>query len=89
MAGKFKKGARCSSTCPTRDHRTFGECMRSKGLNITPNLMHTGRQKKMDVELQAYRDAKRQGVQPASCTQDAVDHAMKISDQTGTAFKAG
>jgi hypothetical protein len=63
--------------------------MRSKGLQVNPNLMHVGAQKKMDSELQAYRDAKRQGVQPASVTQKAIDHAMKVSDQTGMAFKAG
>ncbi len=89
MAGKFKKGARCSSACITKDHRTFGECLRAKGLNVNPNLMHVNAQKKMDSELQAYRDAKRQGVQPASVTQSAVDQAMAISDKTGVAFKAG
>ena len=89
MAGKFKKGARCASTCTTRDHRTWGECVRAKGVQVNPNLMHVGAQKKMDSELQNYRDARRQGVQPASVTQKAIDQAMAISDKTGRAFKAG
>jgi hypothetical protein len=87
MAGKFKKGARCSSACPTKDHRTFGECMRSKGLQLNPNLSNTGATKAWDAELQAYRDARRQGVQPSGTTMDKINQAMEISDKTGIAYK--
>ncbi|QIA28796.1 hypothetical protein [Streptomyces phage JXY1] len=87
MAGKFKKGARCSSACPTKDHRTFGECMRSKGLQLNPNLSNTGATKAWDAELQAYRDARRQGVQPSGTTMDKINQAMEISDKTGVAYK--
>uniref|UniRef100_A0AAU7GYF0 Minor tail protein n=1 Tax=Streptomyces phage Abafar TaxID=3158855 RepID=A0AAU7GYF0_9CAUD len=88
MAGKFKKGARCSSACPTRDHRTFGECMRAKNLNLNPNLADTGASKAWDGELQAYRDARAQGIQPAGTTMNKVREAVEISQTTGKAFQA-
>lgn len=87
MAGKFKKGARCSSACLTKDHRTFGECMRSKNLNLNPNLSNTGASKAWDAELEAYRKARSQGIQPTGTTMDKIRQAEEISQQTGTAFK--
>jgi hypothetical protein len=87
MAGKFKKGARCSSACPTKDHRTFGECMRSKGLQLNPNLSDTGASKAWDAELSAYRDLRRQGIQPSGTTMQKIREADEISQRTGTAFK--
>lgn len=88
MAGKFKKGARCSSACLTKDHRTFGECMRSKNLQLNPNLSDTGASKAWDGELQAYRDARAQGIQPAGTTKQKVQEAVEISNRTGKAFNA-
>ncbi|AUG87347.1 hypothetical protein SEA_ZOOBEAR_42 [Streptomyces phage ZooBear] len=88
MAGKFKKGARCSSACLTKDHRTFGECMRSKSLNLNPNLSNTQATKAWDGELQAYRDARAQGIQPAGTTRAKVQEAVEISNHRGKAFNA-
>lgn len=88
MAGKFRKGARCSSACLTKDHRTFGECMRSKNLSLNPNLSDTGASKAWDGELQAYRDARAQGIQPAGTSMAKVQEAIEISNRTGKAFNA-
>lgn len=88
MAGKFKKGSRCSSACVTREHRTFGECMRSKGLQLAPNLSDTNTQKAWDKELDSYESARRQGVEPRGTKQHQIDEAMKQSEATGVAFKA-
>ena len=88
MAGKFKKGARCSSACLTRDHRTFGECMRSKSLQLNPNLANTQASKGWDGELQAYRNARAQGIQPAGTSMAKVREAEEISQATGRAFQA-
>lgn len=87
MAGKFQKGKRCSSACQTKDHRTFGECMRAKSLNLNPNLSNTGASKAWDAELSAYRDARAQGIQPAGTTMAKVQEAVEISNATGVAFK--
>lgn len=88
MAGKLKKGARCSAACVTRDHRTFGECMRAKSIRLTPNLSDTKRQKDWDKELDNYESAVRQGVQPRGTKQPLIDEAMKASEATGVAYQA-
>lgn len=81
------KGKNCSSACLTKDHKTFGECMRSKNLQLNPNLSDTQRTKSWDGELEAYRSARRQGVQPRGTKMAQIEEAMKISDATGQAFQ--
>lgn len=61
--------------------------MRSKNINLNPHLADTQLQKNWDGELDAYRDAVRQGVQPAGTTTKHVRKAMDISEATGTAFQ--
>lgn len=78
---------KCSSGCPTQNHKTFGECMRSKNLNLNPNLSNTGASKAWDAELDAYRNARRQGIQPAGTTMQKIREADEISQRTGVAFK--
>lgn len=87
MTERYKKGKRCSSACPTKDHRTFGECMRAKNLNLNPNLSDTGASKAWDAELSAYRDARAQGIQPSGTTMAKVREAVEISNATGVAYK--
>lgn len=88
MAGKLKRGLRCSSACLTKDHRTFGECMRSKSVRLTPNLSDTSKQKQWDRELDNYEAARAQGVEPAGTSQKKIDEAMRQSDASGVAFVA-
>lgn len=42
--------------------------------------------KKWDKELQAYRDARAQGIQPAGTSMKKIQEAVKISNETGKAF---
>lgn len=70
----------CSVKCETRNHRTFGECMRAKRLNLAPNLSETNVQKKWDRELDAYDSARRQGVEPEGTTMKKVDEAMRKAE---------
>lgn len=88
VAGKFKMGARCSSACATKNHRTFGECVRSKGVHLNPNLSNTNVQKDWDRELDFYESAVAQGVQPRGTKRALVEEAMNTSDATGVAYKA-
>lgn len=44
--------------------------------------------KKWDKELQSYRDARAQGIQPTGTTTQAVRAAVEISNKTGVAFDA-
>lgn len=77
----------CSSSCVTQDHETFGACMRAKNLQLNPHLADTARSKRWDKELQAYRDARSQGIQPAGTTMKKIREADEISQKTGQAFQ--
>ena len=45
-------------------------------------------QKKWDKELQAYRDARSQGIQPAGTTMQHINEARDASDKLGVAYNA-
>ena len=60
--------------------------MRAKRLNLNPNLSETNVQKDWDRELDSYRSARRQGVQPATTKQKDIDKAMRISEESGVAY---
>lgn len=89
MTGSRSVGKRCScgGGCVT-----FGECIRRKGLRIgycrTASGYDKTRQDKWDAELDAYRAARREGIQPNGTTMKAVNEAKRISDETGTAYGA-
>ena len=81
----------CSSGCPTQDHQTFGECLRSKNAGVM-GLESTGgdysAQKKWDKELDLYRTTRAQGIQPDTTRTKDIRKALEVSDQTGTAYQA-
>lgn len=83
-----KPGTHCSATCPTRDHATFGECIRNKGLRVAPNLADTGASKAWDGEIQAYKDARAQGIQPAGTKMHQIREAVEASNAVGKAYDA-
>jgi len=87
-AAAKRKGVNCASACLTRDHYTFGECVRAKGLQIQPNIMGGQVNKSGESELQAYRDARAQGIKPAGTTKAKVEEAVRISQETGRAYEA-
>lgn len=72
----------CSSTCPTKDHLTFGECIRAKGLQLSPAVSDSygSRQKAWDKELDNYESAVRQGLSPAGTKQHHVDDAVRRAE---------
>lgn len=74
-------------------HATFGECMRAKNIRVAYCQSWKGtdytRVKKNARELEAYKRAREQGIQPAGTTLSAVQKALDASDLTGTAFNAG
>jgi hypothetical protein len=74
------RGKNCSSGCITRDHLTWGECVRGKRMHLNPNLADTGKQKAWDKELDSYESAVRQGVQPDGTKQHQVDAAMRKAE---------
>lgn len=83
-------GFHCSSGCKTKDHESWGECVRAKNARIAYANSAGGNdytaQKKWDAELQAYRDARAQGVQPDGTTMPKIEAALKASDKAGRAY---
>lgn len=82
----------CSTGCPTQDHRSFGECLRGKALQVDVAVPGTGydpaRNKQWDSRINAYKDARRQGVAPAGTRKSQIDAAVKASDTLGEPFRA-
>jgi hypothetical protein len=79
----------CTSGCRTRDHASYGECLRSKAVR-TPamEVEDLTTQKKADKSLDAYAAARKVGIQPASTRPGDVTNAVRVSDMTGQAYKA-
>lgn len=78
----------CSSSCPTPGaHSSWGQCVKAKGIQIGDIA---GRQINLDgeKELDAYRAAVAQGIQPLGTKMAQVEAAVAVSDITGTAYRA-
>lgn len=80
----------CSSSCKTKDHETWGECVKAKSLRLSPHVndAYSKGQKALDADLSAYRSARAQGIQPAGTSRQKVREAVEISERTGTAYRA-
>lgn len=85
-------GENCSASCKTKDHATWGECVRAKSLKVAYAQSASGKdatsQKKADKNLDDYANARQYGIQPKSTRPKDVQAAIRYSDATGTAFKA-
>jgi hypothetical protein len=83
----------CATSCKTQDHTSYGQCLRYQGLAVT-GLESTSssftreRSRKFDAELDAYEAARKEGIQPEGTSMKAIDSAKKISDQSGTPYRA-
>lgn len=80
----------CSSGCPTQDHRTYGECMRSKRQMVGFAASARGADKTKDnlheAELSLYADLRRQGIQPDGTGMAKLKFAEKMSAEQGMAY---
>lgn len=78
----------CSSSCPTPGaHATWGECVRSKGIQIADVDAHI-HNTRQNADLKHYVRAREAGLQPASVSRTDVDKALAITEKTGTPFRA-
>lgn len=68
-------------------HATFGECMRAKGIQFMGVATHVA-VKKWDDNLESYRVARKNGLQPASTKQKDIDYAWSVSNRRGEPFRA-
>lgn len=74
-------------------HPTFGACIRAKNIRVAycqswKDFDYT-RAKSNQKELDAYKHAREQGIQPAGTTMSAVRTALDVSDNLGSAYNAG
>jgi hypothetical protein len=76
-------GDNCSSRCETKDHYTFGECVQSKGIQMS---CRQGNGVAWQKELDLYASAVGQGIQPDGTTTKAVRQALDISDKAGAGY---
>lgn len=79
--------SKCRTGCPTQDHDSWGECLRSANLNVS-NERVSADIKNTDRELSAYRDARKLGIQPASTKMKDIQKAVRASDIIGRAAQA-
>lgn len=81
----------CTSSCKTKDHDSYGECLRSNtpmfvGVSPTRTGWDQDKVKKDEREIQSYWDATRQGIEPRSTRKKDIDAAVKLSNDAGKAF---
>ena len=81
----------CTSSCKTKDHASYGECLRSNtpmfvGVNPTKTGWDQDKVKKDEKEIQSYWDETRQGIEPRSTRKKDIDAAVKLSNEAGKAF---
>lgn len=73
-------------------HETFGACIRAKGIRIGWSQSAKGldatEEKAKWRELDAYKSARDQGIQPGGTSMKQVRDALDLSDATGKPFKA-
>lgn len=75
----------CRAGCPTQDHASYGECLRSAGVRVayanSTNGWDYTKQKKWQNELDAYKAVKKEGIQPKTTSLRDIDQAKAISDK--------
>ena len=82
----MSNGENCTSSCRTRNHVTWGACVRAKDLRVAE--VDSLQQKRADKNLDKYEKARRYGVQPATTRPHDVDQAVRVSETTSSAYQA-
>lgn len=78
----------CTSGCPTPGaHASWGECARSKNLQIADVDAHVRNQRQASG-LKEYVKAREAGLQPKSVFKKDVAAAWAATEATGTPFRA-
>lgn len=77
----------CSSSCSSGPHESYGACLRSKNLQVGDPTAHKFNQNVYRAQDE-YREARYAGLQPERVSRDAVRQAWKITEATGTPYRA-
>lgn len=82
----------CSSGCLTKNHSSFGECMRSKNLKVAYCRSATNErndftaEKTWTRELESYASVRKQGIQPDTTKMSDIRRAEDLSNKAGVAY---
>jgi hypothetical protein len=82
----------CRTGCITKDHATYGQCLRAASLRVGWGRSHLGidrtREKSKNQELDFYHEARMAGIQPATTRTPDIRKAFELSEKAGAAFDA-
>lgn len=80
----------CRSGCPTRDHVSYSECLRSANVRVTATVGSALQPvwEKTKSDLSAYEAARRNGIQPEGTTRQKVREAEAASRALGRPYDA-
>jgi len=74
-------------------HATYGAHLRDKNIRVGWSRSAAGldlsAEKSVQRELAKYRDARRQGIQPDTTRTRDIERAVRISNETGSAYGHG
>lgn len=77
----------CTSGCLTQDHRTYGECLKSKAPKVATADTRKGDyafRSNWNQEIKEYRDARKQGIQPKTSSLKDIRQAVSASQKLDT-----
>lgn len=81
----------CRTGCRTQDHATWGDCLRASNIQMNAGDAASGKamsNAKWNGELDAYANARAQGIQPAGTRMGQIIEAEKASETLGRAYNA-
>lgn len=77
----------CSSGCPTQNHESWGACVRAKSIQLEDVTAHAVNQRDRR-DVREYVEARNEGMQPEGIGKKHVTFARKVTDMTGTPYRA-
>lgn len=78
----------CTSGCLTQNHRSYGECLKSKAPKVATADTRKGDyafRSNWNQEIKEYRDARRQGIQPKTSNLKDIRQAVEVSQKVDQA----
>lgn len=82
----------CRTGCPTQNHSSWGDCLRASNIQMSTGdangaVIESGwNKKRWNSELNLYREARAQGIQPDGTSIAKVRKAIDVSEKTGVAY---
>ena len=80
----------CTSGCKTKDHASYGECLRSNTPSVRNSTQSTSGLYSMErhnaQEINEYKAARAQGIQPAGTKLHQIRNAVEQSRKADTAL---